>query len=217
MPHNVYLDESGDLGWKFTHPYRNGGSSRFLTIAFVITPITLKHLPKRIVKKVYEKYSFPLGIEVKGIDLTLEQKKYVCKLAANMVTSNPQIILGAITVKKQNVLPHIQQDGNKLYNYMIGLSVLNKINQHPTVNLIRDERSIKVASGNSCGDYLQIKLWFDLNSSTTLTDILIHSHECHNIMFIDWISSSIWSLYENGERAFFDILSPILANQKLFF
>lgn len=35
---NVYLDESGDLGWVLDKPYRNGGSSRFMTIAFVACP-----------------------------------------------------------------------------------------------------------------------------------------------------------------------------------
>jgi hypothetical protein len=35
----IYLDESGELGWKFDAPYRKGGSSRYLTIAsLVISP-----------------------------------------------------------------------------------------------------------------------------------------------------------------------------------
>jgi hypothetical protein len=47
---NLYLDESGDLGWKFDKPYRDGGSSRYLTIATLIIPQNLSHLPKRIIK-----------------------------------------------------------------------------------------------------------------------------------------------------------------------
>lgn len=35
MDITVYLDESGDLGWKFDAPYRSGGSSRYLTIAAI--------------------------------------------------------------------------------------------------------------------------------------------------------------------------------------
>lgn len=35
---NVYFDESGDLGWSFDKPYGAGGSSRYLTIAFLIIP-----------------------------------------------------------------------------------------------------------------------------------------------------------------------------------
>jgi hypothetical protein len=35
----IYLDESGDLGWRFDKPYRYGGSSRYLTIvSLIISP-----------------------------------------------------------------------------------------------------------------------------------------------------------------------------------
>ncbi|AZB91680.1 hypothetical protein DKE41_019025 (plasmid) [Acinetobacter pittii] len=46
----IYLDESGDLGWNFNHPYRQGGSSRFLTIACVITPSEDVKRPKKLSK-----------------------------------------------------------------------------------------------------------------------------------------------------------------------
>jgi hypothetical protein len=34
----IYLDESGDLGWKFDGPYLGGGSSRYLTITALCVP-----------------------------------------------------------------------------------------------------------------------------------------------------------------------------------
>jgi len=37
---NVYVDESGDLGWEFAQPFRQGGSSRYLTIASLLVPKT---------------------------------------------------------------------------------------------------------------------------------------------------------------------------------
>jgi hypothetical protein len=51
---NIYMDESGDLGWKFDAPYRKGGSSRFLTIAFIICPSNKSHKLDRIVRRIYE-------------------------------------------------------------------------------------------------------------------------------------------------------------------
>jgi len=81
---------------------------------------------------------------------------------------NPDIEIWAITVKKENVQEHIRKDPNKLYNYMIGLVLLDRIRQKPVVTFIPDKRSIKVESGNSLVDYLQIKLWFDLNVSTII-------------------------------------------------
>ncbi|WMN84132.1 DUF3800 domain-containing protein [Vibrio parahaemolyticus] len=43
---NIYLDESGDLGWTFDSPYRRGGSSRYLTIASLIVSPEKKALAK---------------------------------------------------------------------------------------------------------------------------------------------------------------------------
>lgn len=49
-----YLDESGDLGWKFHQPYRQGGSSRYLSLAAIILPFDKKHLPKRFITDLYK-------------------------------------------------------------------------------------------------------------------------------------------------------------------
>jgi len=32
----IYIDESGDLGWKLDKPNRNGGSSKFITITGIL-------------------------------------------------------------------------------------------------------------------------------------------------------------------------------------
>jgi hypothetical protein len=68
---NVYLDESGDLGWTFDKPYRHGGSSRYLTISVLIVPKDLSHLPKRILKKsINKKRSLhPLKLKAKTLQV----------------------------------------------------------------------------------------------------------------------------------------------------
>ncbi|VEH66653.1 Uncharacterised protein [Rodentibacter pneumotropicus] len=55
MQVSVYLDESGDLGWKFDAPYRQGGSSRYLTIATILIHHDKRHLLKRLMKSLYKK------------------------------------------------------------------------------------------------------------------------------------------------------------------
>lgn len=214
---NVYLDESGDLGWKFTSPYRSGGSSRYLTIAFIICPTEKKHLPKRIVRKVYNKLSFPTITELKGSSLDIPIKEFIARETLKMVNSNPDIILGAITVKKENVAAHIQTDGNKIYNYMLKLALLDKIKTASVVNFIRDNRSVKVKSGNSLVDYLQIELWFEKKTATKIVDIPSESHTVHNLQFVDWLNNLIWSHYEDSNSSAFRILQAKIINQELFF
>jgi hypothetical protein len=50
----IYLDESGDLGWMLSEPYQKGGSSRFLVITALIVPTALSHHPKRLLRQFYK-------------------------------------------------------------------------------------------------------------------------------------------------------------------
>src|ERR1035441_5537034 len=85
-----------------------------------------------------------------------------------MLAKCPEIALHAIVVKKENVQAHIRTDSNKLYNYMIRLALLDKMAKHDVVTLVPDPRSIKVQSGNSLHDYLQMQLWFEKKATTKL-------------------------------------------------
>ena len=77
-----------------------------------------------------------------------------------MLNNYKDIKISSITVRKENVMSHIRVDPNKLYNYMICLTILDDISKDVLVTLIPDHRIIKVQSGNSMGDYLQMELWF---------------------------------------------------------
>ncbi len=217
MPRAVFLDESGDLGWKFTLPHRAGGSSRYLTLGHLIIPEGQDYILGRLVKSIYDKYQISPKNEKKGIDFSLKQKEFVAGEIVNMMNANPDFRLGAITVRKEMVLPHIRRDGNKLYNYMIKRSVLDQIQSSPNVSLVRDERTIKVKSGNSCIDYLQITLWFEYQTPTIIIDYPRPSHNHKSLIFIDWVTNFVWSHYEDGQSSPYKILSPKLKNLTLFF
>ena len=122
----VYLDESGDLGWKFTAPYLAGGSSRYLTIAAVCIPPTKIHLLERLLRAMYVKYKWAPNKERKFVQLSASQRIEFATNAKALCDANPDIALHAIVVKKQNVQPHIRRDGNKLYNYMIKLALIKR-------------------------------------------------------------------------------------------
>lgn len=214
---NVYLDESGDLGWILDKPYRHGGSSRFLTIAFVCCPSEKKHLLRRVVVEVYKRKKADPKIEIKGSSLSIEDKVFFAEKVRKLVSMNPDIKIGAITVNKSKVQTHIREDANKLYNYMIRLAVLPNVYGFPVVNLIRDNKTVKVKSGNSLIDYLQMSLWFDMNSSTRIVDIPSDSKKVKNLIFIDWINNLIWGKYEDGNDRAYEIIRNVMTSKKLFF
>lgn len=217
MAANVYLDESGDLGWILDKPYRFGGSSRYLTIAFVVCPPEKKHLLRRIVVKVYERLKFDPKQELKGSALSVDNKCFFAEQVRKLVSMNPDIMVGSITVNKSKVPQHIREDGNKLYNYMIGLAVLPLVKNHPVVNLIRDNKTIKVKSGNSLIDYLQTQMWFELKSHTKIVDIPSDSKQVKNLIFIDWMNNLIWRRYEYSNMEPYSILKNVITSTKIFF
>ena len=214
---HIYLDESGDLGWSFCKPYRSGGSSRFLTLGYLITPTTHINIPKRLVKEFYQKFNFPKNTEVKASMLKSEHKNYICNKTVDLIKKYPDFKLGTITVKKESVAQHVRNDGNSLYNFMIGDSIIPHIKDHHSAKLTRDNRTIKMASGLSCRDYIQTIIWFHRNKETHFNDNPTHSHLDDGLIYIDWITNIIWTKYEDGYLDWANIIAPYIEDRRLYF
>lgn len=215
---NIYLDESGDLGWKFDQPYRRGGSSRYLTIACLIVSPEKKHLPKRILKKLYQKFNWDSKTEKKWSEMTVgERVEFATKAKKLIEDHSHDIKYVSITVRKQNVKDHIRKDANKLYNYMIGLSLFPHMKLYDQVMFIPDPRSVKVESGNSLHDYLQTSLWFQEAAETVLTTKPIDSSACVNLQFADMLSGIVQGHFEDTRSEPWDILSSKVSYKTLFF
>jgi len=114
-------------------------------------------------------------------------------------------------------MTHIREDPNKLYNFMIGLVLPEAVKDAPEVDVFPDPRTIKVKSGNSLVDYLQIKLWFYLNVSTRLHWHNVISKNSKGIQYADWIAYIIWSKYEYGNSEETNLLLPHISSKTLFF
>ena len=99
----------------------------------------------------------------------------------------------------------------------VNFATLDKIKSYPVVNFIPDPRTIKIASGNSLIDYLQIKLWFELNVATKLIYNPMESKSNLNLQFIDIICHIIWKKYEYNEYKFYSKIRPQILEKHLFF
>lgn len=213
----IYLDESGDLGWKFDAPYNQGGSSRFLTIAALLVPNEKKHLPKRVVRGLYTQYKWNTSTEKKWADMSPAGRVRFSEESAKLAKAHPDIQYITITVRKENVLEHIRRDPNKLYNYMIKLALIEEMAKYPLVTLVPDPRTIKVESGNSLHDYLQTELWFTKNSGTTLSTNPSDSKKSLSVQFVDMLAGVVQSYFEHRETEPFRALAGILKSRTLYF
>jgi Protein of unknown function (DUF3800) len=213
----IFADESGDLGWTLDQPYRNGGSSRHITVASICVPPDKKHLPKRVVRNLYDKYGWPTSVERKWVDMPALARTDFAKSVLEMCSKNADISLHAIIVNKQNVEEHIRKDPNKLYNFMVRLSLLDCLCKFDNVVFVPDARSIKVESGKSLHDYLQIELWFTKKVKTVLTTQSLESKHCLGVQFADMLSGVVQSCVEDQCYDDFKIIDPVLKQKFLFF
>lgn len=214
----IYLDESGDLGWKFDAPYRRGGSSRYLTIAALVVSDAKRHLPKRVIKRLYERFKWPVNVEKKWSGMNPEERIAFASAAKKLLADNPgHFRYVSITVKKENVHGHIRQDENKLYNFMIAQALLNEMSKHDEVFFVPDPRSVKVKSGNSLHDYLQTQLWFEQKTATMLTTHPCDSMQSTQIQFSDMLSGLVQTHFEDGNSAAWAELRDDISYKTLFF
>jgi len=204
----VYLDESGDLGF-------GQGGTRYFTIAFVTmeNPIPFR----RCVKKVKIKYHIPRNVELKG-----NTTKKIIKKDLLYELAKLDIEIHAITVKKDNVEPRLRTNTNILYNYMVGLSLVERaleerVNSRIIVEV--DKRITSVTSGFNFNDYLKYKIWYEAKRQ----DIDLHinhldSHQAYAIQGIDIICNSIFRRYNSSNYKLFNIIQgKVKSDRRLFF
>ncbi len=211
---NIYLDESGDLGWKFDDPYRAGGSSRFLTIGHVfVAPSDIKQIG-RFVRSIYKSRNRPARVELKAANLDATTRMLIARTAVQFIQSGI-IQIRAITVKKQNVEVHIRENQNVIYNYMVKECIFKEIEVLPEVHLLPDNRSIRVQYANSLEMYLKTML-FERRSQTMLTYSPQESDKNLQVQFADYITNIIWRRYEVEDAAAYQTLHPYISHRLLF-
>lgn len=218
MAATIYIDESGDLGWKLDKPYGEGGSSRHLTIAAVVVrEHEHEHRPGRVVRDMYKAHGWDTASEKKWTRMSKAARlDFACR-AVKLVAGQPSIRLFAMTVKKSNVQEHLRHDPNLLYNYMLKLMLLDEMALHDEVIMKPDPRTIKVQSGNSQHEYLQTVLWYEHGAQTRLHNEPEDSQGQLGIQFADMLAGVVQSYHEHNQQAPWRALRSKTSWTSLFF
>lgn len=217
MEYDVYYDESGDLGWTLNKAYRNGGSSKFFTIAYIIIPTTKNKLITRFLKKFHQERGGKEK-EIKGASIRNSRTKSIARKIQALLELNKDIIVGSITVNKNNAPSRLvnTNNDNVLYDYMVKCGICSKISAFTQVNIVPDKRSVPTGSLNSCSDLLKSSLWLELGSEAKISYTPEESQNNTRLMFIDWIANFIWRNYEDKNKDAYQILKPYLKEDVLF-
>lgn len=217
-----YLDESGDLGWKFDNPYQQGGSSRMLTISAVSCPDTKVNHLRRIVRGLYKKRKRPLSNELISVNLSAGDRIHFIRELMLLREKHTDIRFFSITVDKQRVGKSLRADPNKLYNFMVRHLLLDEICDTRFVDLMPDARSEKVNTGWNLGHYLaqmiyERKVGADVvNESCNVTPLESHHHL--ELQFVDYYTALIWAKYEFAQTQIDEFhAGPGVVDMRLFF
>jgi hypothetical protein len=217
----IYIDESGDLGWKLDKPNRYGGSSKFITITGIIIARDEEKYISRFISDIYKKYNLTPNIEKKGANFIAEHSSFITSQLNNKIFSkSTSFRIISITVNKSKVFESLRKDKNIFYNYVLGLLLKPEIIQLDNVEIILDKRTIKVSHGESFPDYIKTEIWgqgLDINISCEF----LESTNNKMIWFADWYANFIWRNHEDNESSSYDLLTNLPKNRfvekKLFF
>ena len=202
----IYMDESGDLGFKKT-------SSDIFVVSYVIAKDpkilqrSLKKLRQRkLKKKIRELPEFKFytaSDRVKGLMFNKIEE-------LNLVS-------GFVVVNKDKVYPELRRKKNVLYNYLIRQlldDVITLYDHEREITLVLDRMYSNKNLRESMNKYLG-----RMTSRISKTDLrIIHKNSCDTagLQFADFISGAIWRFYEKNDNTYMQKLK-FTTKKELFF
>lgn len=205
----MYFDESGNLG--------NGG--KYFVIACILTknPGLLHNTIKKTllyVKKNYKNVKFNSN-ELKANVANKEIKELIIN---NICKKDVQI--SYIVAQKKYIQDNLKEDKNCLYNFLLKILLQNYNKQfnNSKVNLILDNKTIKVKSINSFKDYINIYWNYEkkLNINIKVEYKDSKAKDAYNIQAADYIANAIFSRYEYNNGNYYSLLRSKIDKRERF-
>lgn len=209
----IYVDESGNPG---------RGRGRYFTIACIVvaTPNakSIHRKMKRLCKKVKKNHPYKKWVkgEVKASKIRIEERIELIK-----GLPRKKINVFYITVDKKWLKDSMFKDKAISYNYWLRLVIDDILDFYPecqSMSINIDKRDIKVFSGNSFKDYLNIHLIYERNENITLNICYPESHCDYGIKIADFISNGINYKYASNRENnnLNDVLKRLCKKNELF-
>lgn len=115
---------------------------------------------------------------------------------------------------KNNVDPGMLRDENILYNYMVFRIVNRVIQQNKNVkklNILLDNRTIKITRRDGLTDYIKGKVYIDLNRPDIEIDIrMIDSKDSRLVQSADFIAGCVYHYYTHRKDLCYNLIKEKL-------
>lgn len=205
----LYFDESGNLGIK----------DRYFVIACILTenPKQLENKMKKVllhIKNTYKNTKWN-GYELKANSCKPWIKEVIYKAIVEKDIQISYIVADKIWIDKK-----LMKDKNCLYNYLLSVLLDNfkNIFRNNKVNLILDNKTVKVQSINSFEEYIKIHINYTqrLNSDISVKYMDSSSKSAYIVQAADYIANAIFAYYEHGYKSYYDIIESKIDTVELF-
>lgn len=199
----IYIDESGNLG--------TGGRYFVITCLIPHDPKRIKNLVKRCCVD-FADHTGPLK-ELKGSRMDFTQKQdFVSRL-----TTRGDFFHSYIIADKTKIIPKLIADQNIFFNYLTNLLLKPIIKTaKEDIEVILDNRSVKVASGNVLRDYLKTKAFFEWGYRNDLKLCYVDSKQYKITQAVDIIANTVYQNYDRNLGHCYGILSKNLRTSMRF-
>jgi hypothetical protein len=206
----VFVDESGDLGFK-------PSSTRFFVVAFIsCNHFGLGKEMRHLLKKLHtrQKYSYAHN------ELKFSKMAPDCRKATIEKLALSGSYLGVIVVEKSKILPRLRPDPTILYNYLVVQNIVQAL--FPSIvntqqfHLVMDKSKSKVKI-QDFDDYVRSKISFV--SYTNGATVPKHTIKCEHLdsegepclQAVDTLAGTYFQAYENGDSQYKNLINHRLS------
>ncbi|TSC84443.1 MAG: hypothetical protein G01um101417_249 [Parcubacteria group bacterium Gr01-1014_17] len=205
----IFLDESGDLGFK-----KKSSKWFIFTIAMTQDARALERVVKRVWRTLKKKYK-RLGELHASHEKDITRKRVLQQLGGV-----PDLKVLCVILNKQKVYVDLQNQKNYLYNYTANVLLDRLHNKEILVpkeplHVFIDAKDTKKHLKENFVRYLSDSI--KKRRDGTFTVELHSSHENKSLQAVDFISWAIFRKYERGDYGYYEIIKHKIVEEKLLF
>lgn len=205
----IFLDESGDLGFK------KGSSKWFLfTLVVVDDARKLERIIKKVRKSLNKKHKVSLP------ELHAYHCDDITRTRVLRSLAEEDISIVTTVLNKNKVYVDLQNQKNYLYNFTANI-ILDRlihtkiINDDSNISLVVDRKDTKKHLRDNFISYITEAMKARRGGGFNMS--LAASHDEKGLQAVDFISWAIFRKYEKGEYQFYEIIKEKIIDERLLF
>lgn len=207
----LIFDESGNLG----------SSGRYFVIACIDTNDfkALHNVMKRklgIAKRQFQELACLHSHEIKAKDAYPSIKYHILEVIASK-----DLTISYIVADLKYVKPKLLEEKNIFYNYLMKVLISSLISEKDNgtkINIICDNHTTKIASGNSFEEYIKLYLLYEKQYDLDLNIVYMDSDDrnAYPVQAADYVANALYGWYEYGDKLYYNRFKSKIHNALKF-